>query len=177
MAAQAAPYGREFHQPLYPFKHKGSSLGVGEKTSRSRPIDQEHDSSRARDRRLLLEGDVVASRVNWEAAKPGSPKDCPGSRVEPKTIVTSPSFTLVNEYQGRAAFYHMDVYRWEAWTKPFQQALKKPFTRRGGRLEWADRWPEILPEHTDGQAAHPRRASPHHHLSGRHPERTKSLDS
>ena len=67
--------------------------------------------------------------------------------VDPDTIVTSPSFSLVNEYQGRYTFFHMDVYRLASLSE-FLSAGLEEYLYHGGVvvMEWADRWPEILPE-------------------------------
>ncbi len=69
--------------------------------------------------------------------------------MTPKTIVTSPSFTLVNQYQGRATLFHMDVYRLESLNDAISAGIEETLYSGGVVvLEWADRWPEILPEHT-----------------------------
>ena len=97
---------------------------------------------------LLSEGDVVAL-----VGELGSGKTCftkglaLGLGLSPDTIVTSPSFTLVNEYKGRYTFYHMDFYRLENLPEVLSAGLEEYLHDRGVVvLEWADRWPEILPE-------------------------------
>ena len=58
----------------------------------------------------------------------------------------SPSFVLVNEYDGRLPLFHMDLYRindaQEAWDLGLDDYLS-----RGGVLavEWADRAPSVFP--------------------------------
>ena len=63
------------------------------------------------------------------------------------TVITSPSFALVNEYRGRYLLYHMDLYRLENLSAFFSAGLEE-YLYNGGVvvIEWADRWPEILPE-------------------------------
>ena len=70
-----------------------------------------------------------------------------GLGVGPDMVVTSPSFALVNEYKGRYPFFHMDVYRLENLSDFLDAGLEEYLYRNGVvALEWADRWPEILPE-------------------------------
>jgi len=100
--------------------------------------------------RLLLEGDVVGLVGELGTGKTWLTKGIAlGLGVNPKTIVTSPSFTLVNEYQGRVALFHMDVYRLGSRDEALSAGIEENI--HSGAvivLEWADRWPEILPEHT-----------------------------
>jgi tRNA threonylcarbamoyladenosine biosynthesis protein TsaE len=100
--------------------------------------------------RLLLEGDVIGLVGELGSGKTWLTKGIAlGLGVNPKTVVTSPSFTLVNEYQGRATLFHMDVYRLGSLDEALSAGIEE--TIHSGQvvvLEWADRWPEILPEHT-----------------------------
>jgi len=99
---------------------------------------------------LLLEGDVVGLAGELGSGKTWLTKGIAlGLGVNPKTIVTSPSFTLVNEYQGRATLFHMDVYRLGSLDEALSAGIEETIHSGGvAVLEWADRWPEILPEHT-----------------------------
>jgi tRNA threonylcarbamoyladenosine biosynthesis protein TsaE len=99
---------------------------------------------------LLKEGDVLAL-----AGELGSGKTCLtkgialGLGVSPDTVVTSPSFALVNEYEGRMTLFHMDVYRLESLSEVLSAGLEEYLYGQGVVvLEWADRWPEILTEQT-----------------------------
>ena len=99
---------------------------------------------------LLLEGDVVGLAGELGSGKTWLTKGIAlGLGVNPKTIVTSPSFTLVNEYQGRATLFHMDVYRLGSLDEALSAGIEE-MIHSGGVvvLEWADRWPEMLPEQT-----------------------------
>ncbi len=97
---------------------------------------------------LLSEGDVVALVGELGSGKTWFTKGLAlGLGVSPDTIVTSPSFTLVNEYKGRYTFYHMDFYRLENLPEVLSAGLEEYLHNSGVVvLEWADRWPEILPE-------------------------------
>jgi tRNA threonylcarbamoyladenosine biosynthesis protein TsaE len=100
--------------------------------------------------RLLLEGDVLGLVGELGSGKTWLTKGIAlGLGVNPKTIVTSPSFTLVNEYEGRVGLFHIDVYRLGSLDEVLSAGIEE--TIHSGQvavLEWADRWPEILPEHT-----------------------------
>jgi tRNA threonylcarbamoyl adenosine modification protein YjeE len=69
--------------------------------------------------------------------------------VDPGEI-TSPTFTLANTHQGRAAFSHLDLYRLEARGSPlseFMEAGLDEFLGGVALIEWPDRlddnfWPE-----------------------------------
>jgi tRNA threonylcarbamoyladenosine biosynthesis protein TsaE len=96
----------------------------------------------------LSEGDVVALVGELGSGKTWFTKGLAlGLGVSPDTIVTSPSFTLVNEYKGRYTFYHMDFYRLENLPEVLSAGLEEYLHDTGVvALEWADRWPDILPE-------------------------------
>ncbi len=97
---------------------------------------------------LLAQGDVVALVGELGSGKTWFTKGLAlGLGVNPDTIITSPSFTLVNEYKARYTFYHMDLYRLESLPELLSAGLEE-YLHNGGVvvLEWADRWPEILPE-------------------------------
>ena len=99
---------------------------------------------------LLLEGDVVGLKGELGSGKTWLTKGIAlGLGVNPRTVVTSPSFTLVNEYQGRVPLFHMDVYRLGSLEEALSAGIEETLHCGGVVvLEWADRWPEILPDHT-----------------------------
>ena len=98
----------------------------------------------------MAEEDVVALVGDLGSGKTWLTKGIAcGLQINPRTIITSPSFALVNEYQGRVLLFHMDVYRLESLSEVLSAGLEE-YLHSGGVvvLEWANRWPEILPEHT-----------------------------
>lgn len=97
---------------------------------------------------FLSDGDVVALVGELGSGKTWFTKGLAlGLGVSPETVITSPSFTLVNEYEGRNTFYHMDFYRLESLSELLSAGLEEYLYREGiVVMEWADRWPEILPE-------------------------------
>ncbi|GAB6158458.1 tRNA (adenosine(37)-N6)-threonylcarbamoyltransferase complex ATPase subunit type 1 TsaE [Desulfotomaculum varum] len=61
--------------------------------------------------------------------------------------VTSPTFTLINEYEGRLPLYHFDVYRLEGPADMEDLGYEEYFYGQGVCLiEWAQRVADILPE-------------------------------
>ena len=96
----------------------------------------------------LKQGDVVALCGELGSGKTWFTKGIAiGLGIAPNIIVTSPSFALVNEYPGKTTLFHMDVYRLESLSELFAAGLDEYlYSDDVAVLEWADRWPEILPE-------------------------------
>ena len=63
--------------------------------------------------------------------------------------ITSPSFTLINEYQGRVIFYHLDLYRLKGSRDMENMGYEEYFFGEGiSVIEWADKIKDILPKKT-----------------------------
>ena len=62
--------------------------------------------------------------------------------------VTSPTFTIVHEYQGgRLPVYHFDFFRLENRESAVRLGLEDYFFSDGvSVIEWADRFPDLIPE-------------------------------
>jgi tRNA threonylcarbamoyladenosine biosynthesis protein TsaE len=59
--------------------------------------------------------------------------------------ITSPTFTIIKEYEGELPLYHMDVYRLDGNTDGV--GIEEYFTKGGVVvIEWADSIKDILPE-------------------------------
>ncbi|MBN2031901.1 MAG: tRNA (adenosine(37)-N6)-threonylcarbamoyltransferase complex ATPase subunit type 1 TsaE [Deltaproteobacteria bacterium] len=98
--------------------------------------------------KCLKHGDVVALAGELGSGKTWFTKGIArGLGISRNIIVTSPSFALVNEYPGRITLYHIDVYRLETLPQLFNAGVDEYFHVGGvAVVEWADRWPHILPE-------------------------------
>ncbi len=65
-----------------------------------------------------------------------------GLDVPVEHSITSPSYTLVNEYPGRLALVHIDLYRLNADLDPEDLGLSELLHGQGvAAVEWADRLP------------------------------------
>jgi tRNA threonylcarbamoyladenosine biosynthesis protein TsaE len=61
-------------------------------------------------------------------------------------VVNSPTFTIINEYQGRCPVYHLDCYRLEGAADLLELGCEEYFYGQGVCLiEWAERAVEVLP--------------------------------
>lgn len=61
--------------------------------------------------------------------------------------ITSPTFTIVNVYNGRIPFYHFDVYRIMETEEMYDIGYEEMFFGDGVCLiEWAERIEEIIPK-------------------------------
>ncbi len=67
-----------------------------------------------------------------------------------KNIVTSPTFTIINEYSGSIDIYHFDFYRINSLEELEELGYEEYFYGNGITLiEWADKFMEVLPDGTD----------------------------
>jgi len=98
--------------------------------------------------RLLNCGDVVALIGELGAGKTQLIKGlAQGAGVSKSTYVSSPSFTLINEYKGKIPFFHIDLYRLAGEKEAEGLGLEEYFQGEGiTAIEWADRILSLLPE-------------------------------
>ena len=66
--------------------------------------------------------------------------------VSAKAYVRSPTFTLMNVYQGRFSLYHFDFYRLNDPASFEHLGFEEHFAGEGiSIIEWAEKFPTILP--------------------------------
>ena len=108
------------------------------------------DDTRALARRLgqaMRVGDVVALIGPLGSGKTTFAQGLAvGLGVAPDRHVASPTFALVNEHPGRVPFMHADLYRIKDPSELAELGLDEAFDRAASALEWADRFPEALPD-------------------------------
>ncbi len=95
----------------------------------------------------LREGSIVALMGDL-----GSGKTCitqgiaRGLGVSEKYYITSPTFTLINEYPGRVPLYHLDVYRLSGSADLRDMGYEEYFFGEGVIVvEWAEKIDDIIP--------------------------------
>ncbi len=96
--------------------------------------------------RLLKEGDVVALHGELGSGKTIFTQGvCAGFEIQ--AYITSPTFTLVQEYPGKQMVFHFDFYRLETIDEIDALDLDGYFLSDGvSIIEWAERGEVLLPE-------------------------------
>jgi tRNA threonylcarbamoyladenosine biosynthesis protein TsaE len=94
----------------------------------------------------LSPGDVVALYGDLGAGKTHLAKGiCAGLDI-PADRVTSPTFTIVNEYEGRLPVYHVDAYRINHLEEFFELGYDAFFFGDGVTIvEWPSRVEALIP--------------------------------
>jgi tRNA threonylcarbamoyladenosine biosynthesis protein TsaE len=97
---------------------------------------------------LLNRGDVVALVGELGAGKTTLTQGIVrGLGVTEDHYIGSPTFTLINEYDGRVPVYHLDFYRIEFPSEVVHLGLEEYLDGDGvAIIEWADKIEALLPE-------------------------------
>jgi tRNA threonylcarbamoyladenosine biosynthesis protein TsaE len=97
---------------------------------------------------LLSRGDVVALVGELGAGKTTLTQGIVrGLGVAEVHYIGSPTFTLINEYEGRVPVYHLDFYRIEFPSEVVHLGLEEYLEGDGvSIIEWADKIEALLPE-------------------------------
>ncbi|MCK9275488.1 MAG: tRNA (adenosine(37)-N6)-threonylcarbamoyltransferase complex ATPase subunit type 1 TsaE [Syntrophales bacterium] len=100
--------------------------------------------------RLACLGDVIALIGDLGSGKTTLTQGiAKGLAVPEEYYVTSPSFTLINEYPGRVPLYHFDAYRLTDFRDMEAMGYEEYFYGSGVVvIEWAEKVYELLPEPT-----------------------------
>ena len=98
----------------------------------------------------LFSGDVVAL-----SGELGTGKTClaqgiaRGLGISEEYRITSPTFTIINEYPGRLILYHLDVYRLSGTRDLEEIGYDECFNDKGVVIvEWAEKIRDALPKET-----------------------------
>lgn len=96
---------------------------------------------------LLRGGDVLALIGELGAGKTALVRGIVAGLGVPAASVTSPTFSIVHEYQARLPVIHIDLYRLQKSDDIESIGLSDYLTEDVAvAIEWADRFPQLLPE-------------------------------
>ncbi len=87
---------------------------------------------------VLLEGDLGAGKTAFAQGI--------AEGLQVRQVVSSPTFTLLKEYEGRLPLYHFDLYRLDDPLEILDLGFEEYFSGSGVCVvEWADRAEEVWP--------------------------------
>jgi len=96
--------------------------------------------------RSLAGGETLALSGELGAGKTALVRGIAAGLGTPSNHVTSPTFVLIHEYEGRLPLIHVDLYRLRSVAEAEGIGLQEYF--HGNivtAIEWADKFPDILP--------------------------------
>jgi tRNA threonylcarbamoyladenosine biosynthesis protein TsaE len=98
--------------------------------------------------RLLQPGDVIALVGELGSGKTLFSQGLARGVEVPETFyITSPTFSIINEYPGRMPFYHLDLYRVDSAAEFTELGIEEILYGQGTvAIEWAERLGNNLPE-------------------------------
>lgn len=96
--------------------------------------------------KFLKSGDILCLNGDLGAGKTTLTKSI-GLGLDVHDYITSPTFTLINEYSGRISLYHFDVYRLENAHELDDLGFDDYFYGNGvSVIEWAEKIENTLPK-------------------------------
>ncbi len=97
---------------------------------------------------LLRKGDVIAMQGTLAAGKTTITKGI-AQALGIKETITSPTFCLISEYEGKMPLYHMDVYRLEGGEDFVNLGTDDMIYGEGvSIIEWSEKIMDELPKKT-----------------------------
>lgn len=96
--------------------------------------------------KTLQQGDIICLTGDLGAGKTAFTKGI-GSGLDVQEFITSPTYTIINEYDGRIPLFHFDVYRLEGVEEMYELGYEEYFFGDGAVvIEWADIVQDIIPQ-------------------------------
>lgn len=96
--------------------------------------------------KALQQGDIICLTGDLGAGKTAFTKGI-GIGLDIKEFITSPTYTIINEYDGRISLFHFDVYRLEGVEEMYELGYEEYFFGDGAVvIEWADIVKDIIPQ-------------------------------
>ena len=97
---------------------------------------------------MLKKGDVLAMQGTLAAGKTTITKGI-AQALDVDDTITSPTFCLISEYEGKMPLYHMDVYRLEGTDDFINLGVEDMIYGRGVCIiEWSEKIMDELPSKT-----------------------------
>lgn len=96
----------------------------------------------------LRGGDVVAFKGGMGMGKTVFVRGCVAALGNPSDV-SSPTFSIVNDYGGDVNLYHFDMYRVETWDSLYSTGFFDYMNERSILfIEWSENIENVLPENT-----------------------------
>ncbi len=96
----------------------------------------------------INEGDIICLNGELGAGKTHFVRGFVKGFGLPAEVVSSPTYTIIHEYEGSIPVYHFDCYRLEHFREALEIGAEDYFYGNGVCIiEWPEKIREILPDH------------------------------